>query len=88
MKVFSIAQCLFVLVFQLEWGAHWNNIARLLEVSTRHANYWEPWEDEVDSWQVFEGNQIPNNCAEDNTPLLVAGKCWGKCHAPGAGKYI
>ena len=29
------------------------------------ANYWEPWEDEVDSWQVFVGNQSPNNCAED-----------------------
>ena len=23
-----------------------------------------------------------------HTPLLVAGKCWGKCHAPRAGKYF
>ena len=58
------------------------------KIKKSSANYWEPWEDEVDSWQVFEGNQIPNNCAEDNTPLLVAGKCWGKCHAPRAGKYF
>ena len=35
------------------------------KIKKSRANYWEPWEDEVDSWQVFVCNQSENiNCVD------------------------
>ena len=35
------------------------------KIKKSRANYWEPWEDEVDSWQVFVCNQSQSiNCVD------------------------
>ena len=54
------------------------------KIKKNRANYWEPWEDEVDSWQVFVCNQSQNNCAEVMGVQNKIGQNSRHCHDPGS----